>query len=85
VLTEAQHQSRVILLHIMTDSGPLSTLTYLYVIEYCYECLCPDLFICTTAGIAAHCQWLARSLWIHIAHSSKICRLLLSRSKVGII
>jgi len=49
----------------MTDSGPLSTLTYLYVIKDCYESLCSDLFICAIAGIAAHCHWLARSLWIH--------------------
>jgi len=29
------------------------------------QCILPDLFICAGAGIAAHCHWLARSLWIH--------------------
>jgi len=84
VLTEDQYQqslityteisvdrgpASVITLHIMNDSGPLSTLTYLYVIKDCYEYLCPDLFIYASTGIVAHCHWLARSLWIHIAHS----------------
>jgi len=27
------------------------------------QCILPDLFICTSAEIAAHCHWLARSLW----------------------